>query len=187
MNDRSSLDLYYRYVCLNDLSMLYTQRWSKHSIILFFSLFLFLQMYSEECLPEGYDQFASLAGLRIRPTVYRFRASSAGSHPHRSNGCRKFFFLYYPGSFYVLTRLVTLSSKQQNEKPPRLWNFMKREYLSSTDEYCVEVVGGCNIMKSSTYPARRGSLEAQHSIDCLLRPFYSTFLKRAGETPFLVC
>lgn len=40
MNDRSSLDLYYRYVCLNDLSMLYTQRWSKHSIILFFFLFL---------------------------------------------------------------------------------------------------------------------------------------------------
>lgn len=141
MNDRSSLDLYYRYVCLNDLSMLYTQRWSKHSIILFFFYFSACRCTVKSACQKATTSSPRWLAYGSGQQCIDFEQVLPDRIPIAQTAVVS-FFLFYPGSFYVLTRLVTLSSKQQNEKPPRLWNFMKREYLPSTDEYCVEVVGG---------------------------------------------
>ena len=133
----------YRCYCLREqtFNISFSQQQSNLSLTLSsLSFFLCTQMHREERLPEGHYQFASLARLRIRPAVYRFRASPAGSHPHRSNCRRKFLFLlllhcaekesssfffigwvlppfyFFSGSFScLLTRLVTLSKKKSRE------------------------------------------------------------------------
>ena len=106
----------------SDLWMLDTKRerekksWKKERKRAAFSIILFLffpfieQMYGEECLPEGHYQLAALASLRIRPAVYRFRASPARSHPHRSNGRRKYLLFICAEETKLIGRKIWCSA-----------------------------------------------------------------------------